>query len=216
MTSTTKESKAELPLLTRTGKLVLTVDNSNETPEQKSKREKECKRCEDWKDEIIQKNTMVKTLLGAMKRAGCNFEKKHFRCVPCDNSGSGGFSAEEGIILCQNHFISRPHMEETVVHELIHAFDYCKYNLDLTNCKHHACTEVRAASLSGDCKLMREFLRGKFRVKKQHQECVRRRAILSVKYNPSCKDEEQARNAVNSVFESCYADTTPFGDHDRK
>ncbi|ORX90273.1 hypothetical protein K493DRAFT_230925 [Basidiobolus meristosporus CBS 931.73] len=212
MATTVDNPEAEVPLKPTTESPILSIDLSNETPEQRSKREKECKLCEDWKEEIIQNNPMVKTLLGAMNRAGCNFEKKHFRCVPCNNSGSGGFSSEEGIILCQNHFRSRPHMEETVVHELIHAFDYCKYNVDLTNLKHHACTEVRAASLSGDCKWMREFLRGKFNIKKQHQECVRRRAILSVRYNPYCQDEGQAIDAVNSVFDSCYQDTTPFAE----
>jgi len=31
----------------------------------------------------------------------------------------------------------------TVVHELIHAFDYCRAGMDENNCYHAACTEVR-------------------------------------------------------------------------
>jgi hypothetical protein len=34
-----------------------------------------------------------------------------------------------------------------VAHELIHTYDFCRAsNLDLTNCHHHACTEVRSAN----------------------------------------------------------------------
>jgi hypothetical protein len=37
-------------------------------------------------------------------------------------------------------------VELAVAHELIHAYDFCRAsNLDLTNCHHHACTEVRMA-----------------------------------------------------------------------
>lgn len=42
------------------------------------------------------------------------------------------------------------------------------------------------------------------------QACVRRRAILSVRANPSCPDEATAEQAVNEVWESCFNDTRPF------
>lgn len=47
-----------------------------------------------------------------------------------------------------------------MIHELIHAYDYCRANLVLENCRHHACTEIRAASLSGDCDFFNELKRG--------------------------------------------------------
>ena len=40
--------------------------------------------------------------------------------------------------------------------------------------------------------------------------CVRRRAVLSVRANPACPDEETAERAVNEVWESCFNDTRPF------
>ena len=43
-----------------------------------------------------------------------------------------------------------------------------------------------------------------------HQECVRRRAILSVRANPACPDQATAERAVNEVWESCFNDTRPF------
>lgn len=45
------------------------------------------------------------------------------------------------------------------------------------------------------------------------QECVKRRAILSVKMNPACSGPGQAEAAVEKAWEKCIADTEPF---DRK
>jgi inner membrane protease ATP23 len=42
------------------------------------------------------------------------------------------------------------------------------------------------------------------------QSCVKRRAILSILSNPSCKSEEMANKVVNEVWESCFKDTRPF------
>ncbi len=58
---------------------------------------------------------------------------------------------------------------------------------------------------------MREwFTRGQWRLTQQHQECVRRRAIISVTNHPLCGDKKQAEKIVGEVFESCFADTRPF------
>lgn len=98
-----------------------------------------------------------------------------------------------------------------MVHELIHAYDHCRAaDLDWTNCEHHACSEVRAASLSGDCHFKQEVLRGNVGFRGQHQRCVRRRAELSVAMNPYCSAAGRAKQAVEAVFEPCFADTAPF------
>lgn len=44
-----------------------------------------------------------------------------------------------------------------------------------------------------------------------NKECVKRRALLSVKANPNCKD--CAEEAVEAAFERCYKDTFPFDRH---
>jgi hypothetical protein len=43
--------------------------------------------------------------------------------------------------------------ELTLTHELVHAYDHCRAYVDWSNCVHHACSEVRAANLSGDCRM---------------------------------------------------------------
>lgn len=130
------------------------------------------------------------------------------------------------------------HLEDTMAHEMVHAYDHLRFKVDWTNnLRHAACTEVstipgrsyppegiqygramlmrmlqiRASSLSGECRWSREFFRrGQWKLTQQHQECVRRRAILSVRARPTCRDEAHATQVVNEVWNSCFRDTRPF------
>jgi len=42
------------------------------------------------------------------------------------------------------------------------------------------------------------------------QDCVRRRAALSMMNRPGVKDDVQAVKLVNEVWGSCFVDTRPF------
>ncbi|PKY39350.1 hypothetical protein RhiirA4_351930 [Rhizophagus irregularis] len=170
----------------------------------------QCKRCEKWRDILMRNSPIVTFMLKSLEEAGCKIDRRHLQCKPCDESRSGGFSPDHGILLCQNRFFSKKHQEDTMVHEMIHLFDHCKCKVDWNNCLHHACSEVRAASLSGDCRWTRELRRGFFNFTKQHQACTKRRAILSVKQNDACSAPGVAERAVAEVFENCFNDTQPF------
>lgn len=87
---------------------------------------------------------------------------------------------------------------------------------------------MRAAALSGDCSFGAEVSRGNWGLRAQAQACARRRAALSVAMNPACgggsvttsiggggafgsnNSSKKAREAVDRVFEACFADTAPF------
>ncbi|XP_023369491.1 mitochondrial inner membrane protease ATP23 homolog isoform X2 [Otolemur garnettii] len=102
-------------------------------------------------------------------------------------------------------------MNRVVTHELIHAFDHCRAHVDwFTNVRHLACSEVRAANLSGDCSLVNEIIRLRFGLKQHHQTCVRDRAVLSILAVRNIS-KEVAQKAVDEVFESCFNDHEPFG-----
>jgi inner membrane protease ATP23 len=61
-------------------------------------------------------------------------------------------------------------MNDTLTHELVHTLDYCRAEIDWDNLDHLACTEVRAANLSGECFFSKEtFTRMKFGWKKHQQ-----------------------------------------------
>jgi len=167
--------------------------------------------CNRWKRELMNYSPAVVFMLKRLEQSGCPVAPKHLSCQPCSFDRSGGFVPGAGItILCQGRFWSKTHMEHTLVHELVHMYDQCMFKVDWSNLRHHACSEIRANSLSGDCKWTRELRRGFFSFTKQHQACVRRRAILSVAANPACPDTETAEKAVNSVWDSCFQDTRPF------
>lgn len=65
--------------------------------------------------------------------------------------------------------------------------------------------------LSGECRFMREFwTRRQWRLTEQFQDCVRRRAVMSMMGRPWVKDDAQAVKVVNEVWDSCFSDTRPF------
>ncbi|XP_059881097.1 mitochondrial inner membrane protease ATP23 homolog isoform X4 [Delphinus delphis] len=155
----------------------------------------------------------VKLLLDAMKHSGCAVNReRHFSCEDCNGNVSGGFDASVSqIVLCQNNICNQAHMNRVVTHELIHAFDHCRAHVDwFTNVRHLACSEVRAANLSGDCSLLNEIFRLHFGLKRHHQTCVRDRAIRSILAVRNIS-KEVAQKAVDEVFESCFNDHEPFG-----
>lgn len=56
------------------------------------------------------------------------------------------------IVLCQNNIRKQSHMTRVVTHELIHAFDHCRANVDWFNeLRHVACSEVSSASAAFMC-----------------------------------------------------------------
>ena len=134
-----------------------------------------------------------------LRLTGADVSSDDIVCAPCDFSRAGGFSPEAGaVVLCQGKFMSKRHMEDTIVHELVHMYDHAKFKVDWNNLRHHACSEVRSAapfavlspcardgggnanvppartkiranSLSGDCRWSREIARGFVSFSKQHQ-----------------------------------------------
>ena len=67
-----------------------------------------------------------------------------------------------GVVLCENQSLTQSDVNDVITHELIHAYDHCRAKVDWGNCVHHACSEIRAANLSGDCFFSKE-VRGRGR-----------------------------------------------------
>jgi hypothetical protein len=130
-----------------------------------------------------------------------------------EKDGKIKLSLKPEIYLCQEHVTGPKHANTILAHELIHAIDMCRAKMDpLHNCMQLACTEIRAENLSGECDASWEFLRGKLNSIWGHgQQCVRRRAIDSVKANPNCT--AKADVYVGEAMERCYKDTFPFERH---
>ena len=85
----------------------------------------------------------VQFMLKHLKLAGVDCTPAHMPCMPCDLTRSGGFSPEAGaVVLCQGNFLNKKHMEHTLVHELLHMYDHAVFNVDWSNLRYHACSEV--------------------------------------------------------------------------
>ena len=93
---------------------------------------------------------------------------------PASKFGGGKTSSliptKPTIVVCHNHVTDYTDFETIVAHELIHAIDQCRVkNVDFGNINHHACTEVRASNLSGECKYFTEVGRGVFQSRNGQQ-----------------------------------------------
>ena len=117
--------------------------------------------CERWKKDLLNYSTSflpilfilvmltgdigppVQFMLKHLKLAGVDLTSTHIPCQPCDLTRSGGFSPEAGaVVLCQGNFLNKKHTEHTLVHELLHMYDHAVFNVDWSNLRHHACSEV--------------------------------------------------------------------------
>jgi inner membrane protease ATP23 len=197
------------------------------------------KLCSKWVDSGLTGNKAVQFLIQHLVELGCTPPDRFIQCLQCDKPGAGffGMVQSEGkdekqakkcnpdlqklvgthpkilpeIYICQQYMENELMTHKTMVHELVHAIDQCRTKMDpLNNCIHIACTEIRAENLSGECSFFKELPRmNKFAG--HGRECVKRRAILSVRGNPNCA--ARAEEYVDAAMFRCFQDVYPFERH---
>eukprot|EP00924_Labyrinthula_sp_SR-Ha-C_P008606 snap_masked-scaffold_37-processed-gene-1.4-mRNA-1 protein AED:0.09 eAED:0.14 QI:0/0/0/0.25/1/1/4/0/203 len=181
-------------------------------------------------------NECNKKLLKALKNSKVNYlldsfpsmDETFIQCGKCGNESLiGGFqpptsseSDRKGkILLCEDNIekynINDSHVKRTVLHELVHAYDNYRIDLDWRNCFHIACSEIRAANLSGDCGYFvegkRNFIKWnqgknedknleekKYWMRGRGRDCLKRRVKLSLEVHEQCK--EKADFFINSQY----------------
>lgn len=171
-----------------------------------------CSQCDEYKKWMMKYSPGVIFMFDQIKQAGGYVSPNKINCEICKDPKLGGFHPDLGIQLCANYIPDKWVLNDTLSHELVHWYDNVRFKVDWMDLRHHACSEIRAASLSGECAIMTEFWKntGMMRVAKGHQACVKRRAALSVVGHPKCKDMDHAKEIVDEVFRSCFNDTRPF------
>ena len=129
----------------------------------------------------------------------------------------GAFVPEsDQIILCSNVLVERQDFDDAMKRHLIRLYDFKRSeNYSFDNCKHLACTEVRAALFHSQCnpaersKMSRLRITGQSKAKMDANEfCVKEKAIEFLGERKKCADK--ADRYVNYVFEKCKTDTAPF------
>jgi len=154
---------------------------------------------------------MVAYFRDAIRARGCTLPDDFVRCIPLpDVDVRGQFSTQHSrVILNSITLADQRSALRTVVHELVHAYDHCRVEMDYSDPKHLACTEIRASNLSGECGWTEEFKRMQFGFARQQQKCVARRAALSIRGHTALRDQDP-KQVVGSVFRRCFADTEPL------
>lgn len=206
--------------------------------------QEDCEKCDKWVSQAFTSSPAIRFLSEQISLIGPSLLPEHIRCRRCPSISpssnmptsspaagasasdspipmafGGGFNVDYGILLCANHMKSKSHLEDTLAHEMVHAWDHLKFKVGSDNMRHQACTEIRASTLSGECRFTKEVWgRGQWTLVQQMQECVRRRAVLSMMGRPSIRAKEQngdrgkaeAERVVGEVWESCFNDTRPY------
>ncbi|KUI59351.1 Mitochondrial inner membrane protease ATP23 [Cytospora mali] len=187
--------------------------------------ERDVRRCEEYRDWLFAYSPTVRFLNDKIAELnhGRAMDAANVVCRRCParltsdlqvQRQGGGFEPAHGILVCANEVRNRSHLEDTLAHEMVHAYDQLRFEVDFRgerNLKQAACTEIRASMLSGECRWTREvFTRGNYTLTQQFQNCVRRRAVQSMVARPWVKDDVQAVKVVNEVWDSCFSDTRPF------
>jgi inner membrane protease ATP23 len=120
----------------------------------------DCKRCEDQRDYLLQWSMLspfpaafgsgleflgpvIRYLSDNIRQLGGDLSSHNIYCRRCTNRKAGGFDPEYGILLCANEMKDQGHLEDTMAHEMVHAYDHLRFKVNWTdNLRHAACTEV--------------------------------------------------------------------------
>jgi inner membrane protease ATP23 len=111
--------------------------------------DKHCQRCDANRDWALRHSPIVTFLREQCAGLGGDLSAENIRCRPCRATVLGGFDPDYGIVLCSDQLStrSRKDVEDTLAHEMVHAYDYLRFKLDRNDKRHAACTEVGRLSL---------------------------------------------------------------------
>lgn len=116
--------------------------------------ERDCKRCEEYRDWLFAYSPVVRFMSEKIGALNGKLDASNIMCRRCParlqedgqvHRQSGGFSPNHGILLCANEIRDRKHLEDTLAHEMVHAWDHLRWKVDWVgdkDLKHAACTEV--------------------------------------------------------------------------
>lgn len=119
--------------------------------------ERDVKRCEEYRDWLFAYSPTVRFLNDRIAELnhGRAMDAASVVCRRCParltsdlqvQRQGGGFEPAHGILVCANEVRNRSHLEDTLAHEMVHAYDQLRFDVDFRgerDLKQAACTEVR-------------------------------------------------------------------------
>jgi Peptidase M76 family len=97
------------------------------------------KDCTKLVNRLFEHSPIVIFLNSQLLKIGC---PPKIYCTPCTEDKFGGFNPDYGIAICQNKVDTKRRVESTLVHEMMHAYDHCRFKFNIDNLKQVACSEV--------------------------------------------------------------------------
>lgn len=117
----------------------------------------DCQRCDEWRDWCFKYSPIVIFLQKNIRELNGDLNPSNVLCKRCparrDEDGvlhrqGGGFSPDHGILICANEMRSKKHLEDTLAHEMVHAWDHLRWKVDWADLRHAACTEVSGVGVN--------------------------------------------------------------------
>ncbi|CAO3702212.1 unnamed protein product [Rhizopus stolonifer] len=102
------------------------------------------------------------------------------------------------VVVCSDHIRTRGELEDTVMHELTHAFDSLRKGKFKSVCHLIACGEIRASAL-GQCSAIEP--------EKSKYKCIWDDAVRSTELHCGTRIAEKV---LKQVFLNCVKDKSPF------
>jgi len=115
----------------------------------------DCARCERDRDWLLRYSPTVRFLSERIAALDGKLDATNIRCQRCPtllgadgtvHRRGGGFNPHIGVLICANEMRDRKHLEDTLSHEMVHAWDHLRWKVDFDGAKdlrQAACTEVR-------------------------------------------------------------------------
>eukprot|EP01135_Chromosphaera_perkinsii_P005479 Nk52_evm28s352 gene=Nk52_evmTU28s352 len=125
-------------------------------------------------------------------------------CVQCKGTNAEYRKAyydpqRRRVLICCDNRSSSNDLRKTMIHELVHVYDHCRYYGRMKDSFFTACSEVRASYL-GECSDLMKWKR---------KQCAVKQAIASVASSTG-RSRVDAAELVNKVAEKCLKDKSPF------
>ena len=138
-----------------------------------------------------------------MEKAGCAINRDFFKVDRCDQPVLGGFRPDAGVVICHNNISCRTDMENMLTHELVHAYDHCRNkNMNWLDLKQHACSEIRASNLSGDCHWVRDPTLVPIRPRRRGgRRSLRTFAVVSLRPSPAFNPRHRRLSTPTDAYE---------------
>ena len=135
-----------------TGRMTLAGQNAFREDSYIANEARDCERCEKYRDFSFNYSPMVIFMQKNIAALNGNLDASNVKCVRCpavkDEEGNiisrqgGGFNPDQGIVICANEVRDKKHLEDTLSHEMVHAWDHLRWKVDWADLRHAACSEA--------------------------------------------------------------------------